>query len=141
MRTVLAIALSIACLSTLLPVAAASDPLAEIISIEGPVATIACPVNTGIVSVCQTSPQPGCTEVEVTLYGQTVRVYQVVRGVSVTTPRVDVGPVHVDPIHAHTDNVVVGPYYVYTPGRSVSDTLCTQEASSVVAPFLPAISS
>jgi len=132
MKLSLTAVLALVCLTSALPLAAASGPI-DTVAID------LCPTfrNT-LYNVC-VDTSGGCVYVAATVYPQTLRVQQTVPGQDVRTKDINVGPVHVDGIHIWTDPQTVGPYYVNTPGRSVSNELCTDEASSVVAPFLPAI--
>lgn len=68
-----------------------------------------------------------CLYVSGQVYAKSYVVSQTVYGMSYTTQPVNVGPVHVSSVTVSTDTVTVGPYYVNTPGRSVSNEFCTSE--------------
>lgn len=66
----------------------------------------------------------GCYVATATVHERTYVVSSYVPPQEVSTKPIHVGPVHVDSITVSTDPVTVGPYFVTTPGRSVSNTLC-----------------
>lgn len=138
-RTAIATLALLATLAPLTPAATASDAICTLTSCP-PCGFAACPqpctiedciprcIYTTEGTVCAYRDwYTGCYVVSADVYGNTYVVSYTLGGVGFSTRPIDVGPVHVDSITIWTDPVTVGPYYVVTPGKSVSNTLCADD--------------
>lgn len=108
-----------------LAVLAATPAAMAAICLDCIVAPPSC-VNSQYGRVCATWVND-CIFASGQLYAKSYVVSQTVYGTSYTTKPVNAGPVHVSSVTVSTDTVTVGPYYVNTPGRTVSNEFCTSE--------------
>jgi hypothetical protein len=120
MKTFLASLLLVSTLAPLAPTASAVDAC-------GLECLVAHPCLQGALASACVEVTVECVTATASVHSQTVTVYRSIAGQSVGTEPIDVGPVHISGVTVSTDPVVVGPYTFVTPGRNVSNALCTSQ--------------
>ncbi|GEM_PF-7088166 len=127
-----------------LAVAAPSLPASSIPPPCGPVtcrpiclSCVISPCTVGTVTACVSyDSYTGCADVSVTLHSVSGVLVVATPGANENTPAINEGPVHVGSTPVTVDPVtwVYEPYS--TPGRTVSDQLCSGPASGTLGQFL-----